>query len=1126
VKRFLLSFSIVVMVPLAHPLFTFPHSSAILYITAVACDESSALSSSQKDVEGVWKTIAHILTKKKPCMLSQTKEMSTLEMRVLLLSTLFCYAVSDDCCQQRTYVKRILELPIKYQHTLMVLIKKGKTMDSQPSESSGTARMSGSKLYIDEVECFYTPVTTPRGGLFGLQDASRHTIGDNVFFPDLDQTAESILSPSYFRKLIADLSEQNETLKKELDSSRQREFDLQQRLEHKEDDFRREMMILESISIRREGETRDDYQQEIARLQMEVRDAYAKIERQTKSSIDAQTAALHHAEEKLAETETKLMVCEERLEKLGDVKKMLILEEKAHIASVEECHRLEKEFKSMQPLKHQLEEYKNRTIEVEQIIVEREKELKVIYQVAEDLERRNDEVEKTAIAYKEEAEELRCQLLEKEEKGAMNGTHNREDDGCEPNEAESTQISQLRHETMQLRIFLAEIEQQWQCELNVSQEHVVNLETRLEETTSKLKVLGSELDDKNAQFLKSQDSLATASEQLQQSQARVEALQVDVKIWKQKANDAQLFSARRQDLLKAIEKDMVNTLIDAEETKLSLRNDLEEWIKMTREAEKALKVCRKETIQTRQELGKVKNLLDEALDREKVLANTVADLKTTNQALKEKLDDERESNKEVLTTANNILKETCQDESRFQRTIEAYKQTAISASNQVIDLSETNGKLMETIIELEREQCKLQKDNDDLQGAIQSYKQTAISVTNEVIDLLETNGKLADTIEELKHEQRKLQKDNDYLQRTIELYGQKAISSSNQVIDLSETNGKLIDTVEEVEREQFILQKDNDHLQRTIEAYKLKASSVSNQVIDLSETNGKLIDKIDEIDHDSTAAQIEDLTRRNAELEALIKKLKHGQHTDGIEETIEWCNQTGVTFDHNIDLSKTNGELTEIIEGLKRELDERFAAYSEVQDQLEMLQTEFNAMFDENKALRKNVTKVSSLQKFIISALSGSTEIFSARGTYSSGGGFYGSTTECLRREYELKVESIVQEKRKLVMRSNEAIIRMQKAEQRAWASNQQVARLENELRAAKMGRNALRQALERSLSQDSFGYEEFPIESETKENRNFSDEASGLEVVALGAKIIVNPAMNDLLTSLSPVSRNIQVIR
>jgi hypothetical protein len=204
---------------------------------------------------------------------------------------------------------------------------------------------------------------------------------------------------------------------------------------------------------------------------------------------------------------------------------------------------------------------------------------------------------------------------------------------------------------------------------------------------------------------------------------------------------------------------------------------------------------------------------------------------------------------------------------------------------------------------------------------------------------------------------------------------------------------------------------------------------------------GKLLETIEGLKDEA-------LIRRNAELIALIEGLKHGQHKGDIQETIESYMQiAGVAFNQVIDLSETNGELTDIIEGLKRELGERFVAYSEVQDHLVMLQTEFNALVDENKALKKDVSKVSSLQKCVISALSGSTEVFSARGTYSPEGGFYGSTTECLRREYELKVESLMEEKRKLVMRCSEAIISMQKAEQRAWGSNQHVAKLEDQLR-------------------------------------------------------------------------------
>jgi chromosome segregation ATPase len=1023
---------------------------AILCITDEICEESTTLASSREDVDNIWRTVACLLTTKMPRMLSQDKEMSTPEMRILLLSALFCYAVSDDCREQRSHVKSVLELPSDNQRTLMTLIEKGQTLDSQP-ESPTTPRMSGSKRNIDYVES----TDAPCEGVFRLPDTctSSDNVVDSFFLPDLDHAAETIISlPSHSETLIADLREQIKIIKQELDSSQKREQNLMQCLEDNDAKFREEMMTLESISRRPEEDTRDDYRQEIARLQTETRDAHEELERQMMATINDQPDVLRHTEGKLAETEEKLKVCRERLEKMAEVKKSLKREEQAHIATVEEFHHLQKELKSMQPLKRQLGEYKKRATDAEQKLVEREEELKVMCQITEDRERRQEEILADSRGHKEDAEELRRQLVAKEENESLSGAH-------ELNETESTQVAQLRHENMQLRVYLAEVEQHSQCELNFSQEHVVDLEARIDVMTSRVDVLGSELEENNTQLLESQESLVTASRQLREAEARLEALQVEAENWKRKANDAQFFSARRQDLLNTIQKDAENSLEGAEEQELSLLKEVANWMKMATETEEALEKCRNESQKTKQALFIAKTSLDKALIREEVLENKVADLEKSKDSLTEKLEQERGSKEEALATANKILQEECFEEQKVH-----------SASNQTTDLPESNDTLMDTIEELRREQCKLQEEN----GRFRSL----LVACSEVQDQLVT------------------------IQRT----------KFNIFMD---ENKALKDVVSSTSGSTGLVSPEHESALENVEEQQIEIAPSTMQP-------------------DSASAQVEALTRMNAEMVAMIEELKRDQLTGDIQETIDSYKQKALAAASQvIDLSKTNGNLMDTIEGLNRELqeaydrfqrqlDERFAAYNNVHDQLEILQTEFNALLSENKALKKDVSTVFSLQKCVISAISGSTEVFSSRGTHS-GGGFYGSTPERLRTEFEIKVESLMKEKRKLIIRSNEAITGMQKAEQQARESSQQVARLKKELEAAKIARSALKLALECSLSQDSDGTNDSGYTNGTKENDQLSVEASGLEVVGLGAKIIAKPNMQDMSAPLSPSSMNKQ---
>jgi chromosome segregation ATPase len=1026
----------------------FPHFRAILYITDEICEEPTASASSKKDVDNIWRRVANLLKRKKPWVLSQDKKISTPEMRVLLLSALFCYAVSDDCSEQRSHVKRVLELQYDDQRTLMTLIEKGKTLDSEP-QSRTTPKMSGSKLNI----AFFKSADAPCGESVGLLDFSTESTANNFFFPDLKDESETIPSLLCSDELIAGLREQNEILKQELKISQQREQNFLQRLEHNEDKFRKEMMKLESISRRREEDIRDNYRQEIARLQTKTSDAKEELEQQMRATISDQTDALRHADEKLAETKEKLKVCKERLEEFAEVKKKLINEEQAHIASVKECHRLEKELKSTQPLKRKLEECQKRATYAEHNLIEREEELKALYQITEDLERRQEETLADKRGHMEDAEELRRQLLAKEEKEPSN-------DANDLNETESIQVAQLRQENMQLRVFLAEVEQHSQFELSFSQEHVDDLQARVDVMTSRVEVLKSELEDKNTQIVEIQDSLVEAVRQLPEAEARIGILQIEVENWKRKANDAKSFSARRQDLLKTIHEEAEKSLAGAEETELSLVNEVADWMKIATETESALEKCRKESLKMKQASFITKTSLDKALMREEALEREIEDLKKSKDSLTEKLEQERGSKEEALATANKILQETCFDDKK-----------TLSTSSQIAELSETNATLMETIKELRREQCKPHEDNSRFRSLLVTYSEVqdqlaALDLTK-VIKLLDENKSLKDLVSSTTGSKGLVNPEDELalgnvIEQRVEITSStvQPDSLSSQVKALIRINAELVATIEKLKRDQF-----SGGIEETIDSYKQKALAASSQVIDLSKTNVHLMDSVEEL----------------------------------------------------------KGELQEANDRFQRQLNEQFEAYNEVHDQLETLQTEFSALLNENKELKKNASTVSRLQKCVVSALYGSTEVFSSRGT-SSGQGFYGSTPERLRAEYDLKVELLMKEKRKLIIRSNEAITSMHKAERKSWEFSQKISTLTEELEAAKMAQSTLQRALKGSLSQDSDGTNDSGDTNGTKENHTLSAEASGFEVIGFGAKIALNPYMQCMSPPLSPSSINVQV--
>jgi len=231
--------------------------SAILYIADEICDESAASDCSGKDVDCIWRTLRHLLSSKMPQLLTMIKDRrtSTTEKRVLLLSALLWYAVLDDCQHKRIYVGRIMSLSQDDQKVLMGLVEKGKDTKSQlpPSTPSRRPRNNGKipNESGDSRGLRNNPTSAPCSKSLS-DDELFASPQENLFFPAATEEQEFTSSPvigSYLDEMIADLREQNKSLKQELDSTQRREADLGQQLERSVEKFRREMIKLDSASL-------------------------------------------------------------------------------------------------------------------------------------------------------------------------------------------------------------------------------------------------------------------------------------------------------------------------------------------------------------------------------------------------------------------------------------------------------------------------------------------------------------------------------------------------------------------------------------------------------------------------------------------------------------------------------------------------------------------------------------------------------------------------------------------------------------------------------------------------------------------------------------------------------------
>ena len=575
---------------------------------------------------------------------------------------------------------------------------------------------------------------------------------------------------------------------------------------------------------------------------------------------------------------------------------------------------------------------------------------------------------------------------------------------------------------MRLREFLAEVEQQSQCELNTSQEFVVDLQARIDQMSSGKKALEAELEERTSQLMESQASLSKTCNQLCEAETKYETLQVDAAKWKQRADDAKVFTVRRQQLLNKLQSDMKTAMEDDKETIESLQDEVKEWMDMAKAAEDALEKSMKEHSQA---IQKYVCSLDNALLREEALQQQNTELARSVNELQDEVDEEKRLRDEAMV--------------------------------KLFDNKEVE---LETI-----EGVTVQEKSTRLMGLLVEER----SVHQTQFDLLK--AKYQQHLSEVK-------------QQATEAEARMEEEHNRHITTLINT---LMEDMRILESSQLVqADKEEQQLREALD------SANQCHAVEKGRFEEKIANYEDAIS--STRAQVERLSEENKNLKAALENVQRSDQQEELEES----NATTIAASSSPgkeELEKLNESLMDLVTVMKAEiydlqrdndqlykrLSEKLKSFKKVQDQFETLQSEYNSLLGESKVLKRDNAKISSFQNCVVYALTGSTEVFSPSYTHC---GFSGTTPAHLRKEYELKMKSMVDEKRKLVTRSNSAMCDMQKAMQNAWEADQQVAILKKELRSAKLARKELQLLLE------SKGIQLDPQLSDSLEDSNDSSSA------------------------------------
>jgi chromosome segregation ATPase len=308
------------------------------------------------------------------------------------------------------------------------------------------------------------------------------------------------------------------------------------------------------------------------------------------------------------------------------------------------------------------------------------------------------------------------------------------------------------------------------------------------------------------------------------------------------------------------------------------------------------------------------------------------------------------------------------------------------------------------------------------------------------------------------------------------------------------------------------------------EQYEAAIESLKNQAI---EDRDILIDKGKAMLRDTRSkaeAEINEIDDELTETKQVLSQLQkaHAEYQEKTQAKVASYKHKLLFASSRItELSGENDEMQETVKTIEREkfkvleendrfrrqLGGRYGADGKTQNQLETLRKEFNAILEENRELKKSGAKRGDKLASI------SENTFETNGpTPYSRGGVSGSTLSQLREEYEEQIQALNDEKRELVMRNSAAITDVQKAEQRSWDLEKQLAKIKDELTSTKL---AVQRA-ERFVEENSVLHEE-SFHQDPDEN-NFKLLEEDAKMMSLDTMTLDPPA--PLLSVLTPSSR------
>lgn len=875
-------------------------------------------------------------------------------------------------------------------------------------------------------------------------------------------------SPSAVQSVVADLQRQVKKYQEVVHTLQQRDQEHVSKLEQTQAAHRKQMIKVEAAALDRETDLQRQFEERLDDLQTRLDQAEVEREQGRKAVEELAQARddmdlMNHNKSALQQTTEKLRKYKDKITELQDVKETLQHEQDAHGQSIDEVVRLENELQSLLPLKRQLDNYKIRAIEAEVKLVENQDYLRRLEQQASDQNMNNEHLWKGAAIQQEEMEKLQRRIQQEtaaamESGQALGGGGGVGDGVSELNPEIQRELFRLRNENLQLRAFAAKRET----------DGVQKLEAALEDTNL--------LADRYKQeFLSTKKEWMETKGQLVECEERETAVTKEMEQWRQRSDQAVTRTRVLEEKLDQGREHLESarkTLQDVELRNANLLEEIEELTAKTHQAEtvssqnmQRLQSCLRELQQAQSQLETAQELVNE-------LRSSVA----VWQVQCEEMDAEKKQSNVELGLSQEALTDN-------RVTLAEAQKRETKLESQVTKMKEERVKL-EALLEEERQSKYEAAEEAHLSLEATRHLLTAKS-TKELEELQTNMNQLLEDERSAYHQQS---------EEADQKYQQLETKWNEQVTELTElSTSALLNSRQEAQERIELIQK---ACQAELEQTRKEADESTDHLVRkgralINEAKNKAKEELQAMDDEckDMGCQLNAAKREKQDIERALRS-KVSSLKRKIEFTANQINdltRDGDEFQEKVKmLEREKFKLQEDNDRYRRQLGGRYGADGKSQAQLEKLQREYNAILDENRNLKKQSRNGGANALGAISESLGEGE---SQG-YTRGG-VSRTTLSQMRQEYEEQLEFLNDEKRELIMKNSAAATDVQKAEQRAWEREQELAKLKAEITSLQLAQHRVEFSQDRSIDHGQEGLSFFSAHDEEHPSPGYSAQKS-----------------------------------